>query len=206
MRFLAVCLAIALAVTGCATPQVRQVKHETIRFVNESEAVRLQPVVTILSAPTAANDELKIRLTRKVHGPLYEVEVTEEEARSMDVRRIFVVALTTVTAGGINFSTSESKTIVRSQPKKIKDVEEVEQPWPSANARLDIEGITQTQLASDPDGLISIRIGQILKALNRRPAGALKLTVSASNGVETDTKLVELGAEALRSWFEQSPR
>lgn len=203
MRLLALLLAISSVVSGCATATV---KHETVRFVNESEAVRLQPVVTILSAPTAADDELKVRLTRKIHAPLYEVEVTEEQARAMDVRRIFVVALTTVTAGGINFSTSEGKTIVRSQPKKIKDVEEIEHPWSSATAKLDIEGVTQTQLSSDPDGRISIRIGQILKALNRRPAGALKLTVSASNGVETDTKVVEVGADTLRSWFEQPPR
>ena len=203
MRRLALLLAIPFVVAGCATATV---KHETVRFVNESEAVRLQPVVTILSAPTGADDELKVRLTRKIHAPLYEVEVTEEQARTLDPRRIFVVALTTVTGGGFNFSTTEGKTIVRSQPKKIKDVEVIEQPWPSANAKLDIEGVTQTQLASDPDGRIAIRIGQILKALNRRPAGALKLTVSASNGVETDTKVVEVAADTLKAWFEPAPR
>ncbi len=200
MRLLALLLAVSfLAGSGCATTRVT---HQTVRFVNEGEAVRVQPIVTILSAPTNADDELKVRLTRRVHAPLYEVEVTEEEARALDVRHIAVVALTTVSGGLINFTTTEGKTIVRGRPRKIKDVEAVEQPWPSANATLDIEGIVRSQLSSDRDGNVSIRLGQILKALNRRPPGALRVTVSASTGIETAAQVVELPAEVLRAWFE----
>jgi hypothetical protein len=204
MRLLASLLVVSLGVvSACATTTV---KHETIRFVNEAEAVRLQPVVTILTAPTQADDELTLRLTRKVHGPLYEVDVTEEQARAVDVRRIAVIALATVSGGIINFTTTEGKTIVRSLPRKIKDVEEVEEAWPSARATLDIDGVGQSQLASDRDGRISVRIAPLLRLLNRRPAGALRMTLSASNGVETDTKVVELAADIFQGWLDQGPR
>lgn len=204
MRLLASLLVVSLGVvSACATTTV---KHETIRFVNEAEAVRLQPVVTILTAPTQADDELTLRLTRKVHGPLYEVDVTEEQARAVDVRRIAIVALATVSGGIINFTTTEGKTIVRSLPRKIKDVEEVEEAWPAARATLDIDGVGQSQLASDRDGRISVRIAPLLRLLNRRPAGALRMTLSASNGVETDTKVVELAADIFQGWLDQGPR
>lgn len=199
MKRSAVFLTLSVIVAaGCATATV---KHSTVRFVNESEAVRLQPVVTILASPTKSDDELRLRLTRKVHAPLYEVDVTEEQARTLDVRRIFVVAFTSLTGGGVSVSTTDGKTIIRGRPRKVKDVEVIEEPWPSASATIDIEGVTRSQLASDGDGRAAMKIGPILKALNRRPTGALKLTVSASNGVETDTKVIEVAADALAAWF-----
>ena len=91
-------------------------------------------------------------------------------------------------------------------PRKIKDVEEVEEAWPAARATLDIDGVTQSQLSSDRDGRISVRIAPLLRLLNHRPVGALRMTLSASNGVETDTKVVELTPDILQGWLDQGPR
>ena len=195
--------AALLTAAGCAKPTVT---HDTMRFVNESEAVLVHPVVTILNAPTRADDELKVRLSRKIRGPLYEVDVTQEEVRGIDVRRIIVVAVTSVTGIGVNLNTTSGTTTVQGRPRKIKDVEEIDEPWPSAHATLAIDGIAPSQLSPDRDGTISVRISPILKALNHRPAGALKLTLSVSNGVATDTKVVEVAQDTVQSWFESTPR
>lgn len=194
--FLLAISAFALA-TACASSRVRR---ETVRFVKEDEAVFTRPVVTVVGAPTGTDPVLRLRLTRKVLAPLYEVDVTEEQARALELRNVFVIALAAISGGGITLGTREGTTIVRSQPRKVKDLEEIEQPWTAGIARIEIAGAAATEIQADRDGGIRVRVPDLLLGLPAEPTTALRLAISAAIGRERDAKVVEIPLDTLRRW------
>lgn len=198
LRAVAVVL-LALLVTGlldgCASRT--RVTRETVRFVREDEVVRARPVITVVSAPGPSSDALELRLTRKVFAPVYEADVTEEQARTLDLRNIFVIALGAVSGGMIRLRTTEGTTIVRGQPRRIQDLGEVEQPWAGGVVRVENGGATK-ELTSGADGVARARLAELVPATG--DAGPVRLTVSAAIGAERESTTIELDRETVSRW------
>lgn len=186
---------VAALLGSCGTARVTR---GTVRFVREDEAVRARPVITLVSVPGPNSDTLRLRLTRKLLAPVYEADVTEEQARSMDLRNIVVIALGAISGGGIRLGTREGTTIVRGEPRRIKDLDEVEQAWAGGTVRFDGADGAARELTADGEGWIRVRVVDLVPvtAVDRD----VRLTVSAAIGAERDTKIVDVDRETIGRW------
>jgi hypothetical protein len=188
-------LLVALGVSACT-----RVTRETVRFVKQDEALRTEPIITVIAVPTAEKDELQLRLSRKIQAALYEMEVTKEQARTLDIKHILVVAIASISGGGITFDTGTGTTTVNGQPRKIKDVDEVEQSWPGGTVTLTAEQGPTTQLTAGADGVVLVRLTDVLASVPRSSDAGLRLTLSATSGREQTTKTVEIAPDVVRRW------
>ena len=217
MRYLPVLL---LAVLASACTYTVNTPAGKVRFVEEKEAVRVAPVLSLASTPTKTDPTLTVHLTKKVHAPIYEAEQTDEVSTEVNFDPTSPIAflLDALFGDGLTLFGEPDKlrraltgietTVlgsrrVRSEPRRTSELQEILGPWKAGAVTIDIDNAVSRWVVADDGGVVSVNLAEEIGLMQTYPRDALNVTVSAVTATDRDDKAFRLDLETARGLYLQ---
>ena len=192
-----------------------------VRVIDEDHAVSVVPMLTAETVPTASDPLMNVKLARKVRGPVYEIEVSDEESKRLSYslpKQIGTILATGLTGGLLlllrpvktlqGLSGLDTKTVgtrqVRGEPRKTGEMGELEAPWPGGLVSVDVNGVVSRDFVTDGQGTVAVNVTDAIGLLGESPRTAVTIRMRAASTTDRDEKIVRLDRETSRSLYLQS--